>query len=204
MRTVFIIALFFLAPACGPVNHPDIDAGLPTEDAALPDVSPDAGTPSDASVDAPPTPDASVDAPIDIHTPEGFARREGEILCGAWSECAGCDIPVRPTCVEDRVESSLTANDPLRFRPDQVDAYFAALEEASALCQMLSTREFSELFPYRGDGQPPSGDALGDVCYEHEDCITRNCEPYVEPGGGVFGNRCTYLPASTDRGALCG
>jgi hypothetical protein len=143
------------------------------------------------------------DAPVDVHTPEGFARREGEILCGAWTECAGCTIPVRPTCVEDWVEHSLTANDPARFRVDQVDAYLAALGDASEMCQMISTREFSELFPYRGNGQPPIDGSLGDICYEHEDCSTRNCQPYVDPGGGVFENRCMALPPATDRGPLC-
>lgn len=208
MRTVFIIALFFLAPACGPVNHlPDDagDAGLPVADAGpTSDVSPDAPSP----VDAPPSPDAPApaDTPeIDTHTPEGFAQREAEILCGAWSECAGCDFTVTlAACVADRIESSLTTNDPARFRADQVDAYLERLASASELCQMLTFREYAELFPYRGGGLPPTlPDAFpGDLCDEHEDCTTRNCQPYMEPSGAVV-NRCAALPPATVRGPLC-
>lgn len=209
MRLFSTIALLFLAPACGPVNrvpdagdtpfHPPADAG--PIDAPAPAEDTDASG-TDAPNPAEDTPVADAPA-IDTSTPEGFARREAELLCEAWERCAGCSTPTGE-CVPTMTERSLTSHDPALFRPEEVDAYLAALEEALAICQQLTWREYAELFPYRGDGLPPTlPDAFpGDLCTNHDDCTTRNCQPYREPSGAVV-NRCTFLPPAMPRGPLC-
>lgn len=208
--TRLVLSLFVaLSTACGPVMPSDLDAETapdaevpdagPVPDVAMPDAPAPADTPDASPATDTPTPDAPG---IDTSTPEGFARRSAELHCAAWVTCAGC-MPPPSTCVATMTARQLGMHDPGVFRPELVGSYLEALEDALALCQQLTVREFAMLFPYRGDGRPPSSvTEPGDLCETADDCTTRNCQPYREMSGAVV-LRCDALPAETTRGGLC-